>query len=70
MEVLSAADRAHALALKGYNVVRDKFEPETQRAVGAALETYGLQSRRIKALDTNLREVGRQAREAFPEYLS
>ena len=69
MKVLSVADRAHALALKGYNVVQDRLEPDTRRAVGGALQTYALQSRRISALDTNLREVGRQARQAFPEYL-
>ena len=70
MKVLSVADRAHALALKGYNVVQDRLEPDTRRAVGGALQTYALQSRRLNALDTNLRETGRQVREAFPEYLS
>ena len=70
MKVLSMADRAHVLALKGYNVVQDRLEPDTRRAVGGALQTYALQSRRLNAVDTNLREVGRQARQAFPEYLS
>ena len=70
MKVLSVTDRAHALAMKGYNIVRDRLEPGTRQAVGGALQTYALQSRRINALDTNLREVGRQVRQAFPEYLS
>ena len=70
MKVLSVTDRAHALAMKGYTVVRDRLEPDTRQAIGGALQTYALQSRRTNALDTNLREVGRQVRQAFPEYLS
>ena len=70
MKVLYVTDKAHALALKGYNVVQDRLEPDARRAAGGALQTYALQSRRNNALDTYLREVGRRARQAFPEYLS
>ena len=69
MKVLSAADRAHALVSRGFNVVQDRLEPEVRQAVGSALQSYGRQSRRINALDTNVREIGRQVREQFPEYL-
>ena len=69
MKVLSIVDRAHALAMKGYNVVQDRLEPDTRQAVGTALQTYARQSRRVKNVDANLRETGRQVREAFPEYL-
>ena len=70
MKVLSVADRAHALALKGFNVVQDRLEPETRQAVGSALQSYALQSRRINTVDTNVREIGRQVREQFPEYMT
>ena len=69
MKVLSAVDRAHTLVSKGFNVVQDRLEPEVRQAVGSALQSYGRQSRRINALDTNAHEIGRQVREAFPEYI-
>ena len=69
MKVLSAADRAHALVSKGFNVVQDRLEPEVRQAVGSALQTYGRRSRQINNLDTNVREIGRQVKEQFPEYL-
>ena len=68
MKVLSAADRAHALLSKGFNVVQDRLEPETRQAVGSALQTYGRRSRQINNLDTNVREIGRQVKEQFPGY--
>ena len=69
MKVLSAADRAHALLSKGFNVVQDRLEPETRQAVGSALQTYGRRSRQINNLDTNIRRIGRQVKEQFPDYL-
>ena len=69
MKVLSVVDRAHALASKGYNAVQDRLEPEARRAVGDALKTYGRRSKQINNLDTNVREIGRQVREQFPEYI-
>ena len=69
MKVLSAADRAHGLLSKGFNVVQDRLEPDMRQAVGSALQTYGRRSRQVNALDTNVREIGRQVREQFPEYL-
>ena len=66
MKVLSAADRAHALVSKGFNVVQDRLEPEVRQAVGSALQTYGRRSRQINNLDSNVREIGRQVRESFP----
>ena len=67
MKVLSVADRAHAIFAKNFNTVQDRFQPEVRQSVNSALQTYALQSRRINAIDTNAREVGRQFREAFPE---
>jgi hypothetical protein len=69
MKVLSVVDRAHALVSKGYNAVQDRLEPEVRQAVGSALQTYGRRSRQINNLDTNVREIGRQVRQSFPEYL-
>ena len=69
MKVLSAADRAHALLSKGFNVVQDRFEPEVRQAVGSALTSYGRRSRAINNLDTNVREIGRQVKQSFPEYV-
>ena len=69
MKVLSAADRAHALVSKGFNVAQDRLEPEVRQAVGLALQTYGRRSRQINNIDTNVREIGRQVREQFPKYL-
>ena len=69
MKVLSIADRAHALAVRGYNVVQDRLEPDIRQGVGKALQTYARQSRRVNAVDTNLRNVGREVSRAFPEYL-
>ena len=69
MNILSVADRAHALLSKGYNVVQDRLEPEMRQVVGSALQTYGRRSRQINNLDTNVKEIGRQLRQSFPEYL-
>ena len=69
MKLLSAADRAHALLSKGYNVVQDRLEPEVRQVVGSALQTYGRRSRQTNNLDTNVKEIGRQLRQSFPEYL-
>ena len=70
MKVLSVVDRAHAVASKGFNVVQDRLEPDVRQAVGSALQTYGRRSRAINNLDTNLREIGRQVKQSFPEYLT
>ena len=70
MKLLSITDRAHALLSKGYNVVQDRLEPEVRQTVGSALQTYGRRSRQINALDANTREIGRQVKEQFPEYLA
>ena len=69
MKVLSAADRARGLLSKGFNAVQDRLEPDVRQAVGSALQTYGRRSRQLNTLDTNVRGIGRQAREQFPEYL-
>ena len=69
MKVLSVVDRAHALVSKGYNAVQDRLEPEVRQTVGSALQTYGRRSRQINNLDSNVREISRQVREQFPEYL-
>ena len=69
MKVLSVADRAHALASKGLNVLGDRLEPEVREKFGGALQTYGRRSRQIRNLDTNVREIGRQVKQQFPEYL-
>ena len=69
MKVLSVADRAHALASRGFNVVQDRLEPEVRQAAGSALQTYGRRSSQINNLDGNVREIGRQVRESFPEHL-
>ena len=68
MKVLSVADRAHALLSKGFNVVQDRLEPEARQAVGSALQSYGRGSREINNLDMNVREIGRQVKQTFPEY--
>ena len=68
MKVLSVADRAHALLSKGFNVAQDRLEPEVRQAAGSALQTYGRRSRAINNLDTNVREIGRQVKQSFPEY--
>ena len=69
MKVLSVADRAHALASKGLNVIRDRLDEDVQNKFDGALQTYASRSRQINNLDRNLREAGRQVKEQFPEYL-
>ena len=48
MKVLSVADRAHALASKGLNVLGDRLEPDVRQKFDGALQTYGMRSRQIK----------------------
>ena len=69
MKVLSAADRAHALLSKGFNVVGNRLEPDVRDKFGDALDSYGRRSRQIRNLDANVREIGNQVRQTFPEYL-
>ena len=70
MKVLSVADRAHALLSKGFNVLGDRLEPEAREKLGGALQTYGVRSRQIRNLDTNVRQIGGQLQQSFPEYLA
>ena len=69
MKVLSVADRAHALVSKGLNVLGDRLEPEVREKFGGALQTYGRRSRQIQNIDANMREIGKQVKQQFPEYL-
>ena len=68
-KILSVADRAHAIVAQNFDMVQDRFDPETRKTIGTALQTYGIQSKRINAIDTSMRNLGRQAQESFPEYL-
>ena len=70
MEVLSVADRAHALLAKGTNVLGYRLEPEARQKFDTALDTYGKRSRQVKNVDTNLRQIGSTLKLAFPEYLA
>ena len=58
MKVLSVADRAHALASKGLDVIRDRLDEDVQDKFDGALQTHALRSRQVKNVDRNLREVG------------
>ena len=69
MKVLSVADRAHALASKGLNVLGDRLEPDVRQKFDGALQTYGMRSMQIKNFDANMREIGRQVKQQFSEYL-
>ena len=69
-KILSVTDRAHGLLSQGYNVVREKLEPELRQSVGSALDTYSRRRRQIANVDTNLREIGGNLRATFPEYLA
>ena len=70
MKVLSVADRAHALLSKGVNFLGDRLEPQVREKFDGALQSYARSSSQIKNVDTNVREIGRQVKEQFPEYLS
>ena len=69
-KVLSVTDRAHALLARGYNVVQDRLEPEARQALGGALENYTRRRRQVATVDANLREIGANLRQSFPEYLT
>ena len=69
MKVLSVADRAHALLSKGFNVIGNRLEPEVSSKFADALDTFGRHSRQIRNLDANIREIGNQVKQTFPEYL-
>ena len=69
MKVLSVADRAHTLLSKGLNVTEHRLEPDVRDKFGDALDPYGRRSRQIRNLDANVREIGNQVRQTFPEYL-
>ena len=68
-KVLSVTDRAHALLAKGYNAFGDQFEPDVRQRVGGALQGYSKRRQQIANVDANLREIGGNLRQAFPEYL-
>ena len=70
MKVLSVVDRAHALASKGLTVLGDRLEPEVRQKFDTALGTYGRRSTQIKNVDANLRQIGSQLKQSFPEYLA
>ena len=69
MKVLSVTDRAHALLSKGYNVAQDRLEPELRQRVGGALQGYAKRRQQISNVDANLREIGTNLRQTFPEFL-
>ena len=69
MKILSVADRVHSLAGKALTTFGDQFDPDVQYRVAQGLDTYGKHSRTIKNVDTNIRKVGKQLRNEFPEYL-
>ena len=69
-KVLSVTDRAHALLARGYNVVQDRLEPEARQSLGGALNSYARRRRQVANVDTNLREIGANLRQTFPEYLT
>ena len=69
-KVLSVTDRAHALLAKGYNVVQDRLEPDVRQCVGGALHTYARRRRQVANVDSNLREIGANLRQSFPDYLA
>ena len=69
-KVLSVTDRAHALLSKGYNVAQDRLEPEFRQKVGGALQGYASRRQQLANVDTNLREIGTNLRQTFPEYLA
>ena len=68
-KVLSVTDRAHALLARGYNVVQDRLEPEARQSLGAAPENYTRRRRQVATVDANLREIGANLRQSFPEYI-
>ena len=68
-KILSVADRAHAIVAQNFDMVQDRFDPETRNTIGTALQTYGIQRKRIKTIDESLQNLGSQARQSFPEYL-
>ena len=70
MKVLSVTDRAHALLSKGFGVVETRLEPELRQRVGGALQTYGRRRQQLANVDSNVREIGSNLRQTFPEYLS
>ena len=67
MKVLSVTDRAHALLNKGFGVVEARLEPELRQRVGGALQTYGRRRQQLANVDSNVREIGSNLRQAFPE---
>ena len=69
MKVLSVTDRAHALLAKGYTALGSQLEPETRQRVGGALQGYSKRRQQIANVDANLREIGSNLRQTFPEYL-
>ena len=69
-KVLSVTDRTHALLARGYNAVRDQLEPEVRQPWGGALDNYARRRRQLANVDTNLREIGANLRQSFPEYLT
>ena len=69
-KVLSVTDRVHALLARGFNDVQGRLEPEARQALGGALENYSRRRRQIENVDTNLREIGANLRQSFPEYLT
>ena len=69
-KLLSVADRAHALLSKGFDVVGDRLEPEVRQKFDGAMQTYAMRSRQIKNVDANVKEIGSQLRQSFPEYLT
>ena len=69
MKILSVADRVHSLAGKAFNAFGNQFDPDLQVRVAQGLDTYGKHSRTVKNVDTNLRKLGKQLQNDFPQYL-
>ena len=69
MKILSVADRIHSLAGKAFTTFSDQFDPDVQSRVAQGLDTYSKHSRTVKNVDTNLRKIGKQLQNDFPEYL-
>ena len=69
-KVLSVTDRAHALLSKGYNAIGDQLEPEVRQRVGGALQAYARRRQTIESVDANVRQIGADVRQAYPEYIA
>ena len=66
---ISIADRAHALASRGFDVLQERLEPDVRESFGSALDTYTRRRRQLGNIDAGVREISNNVRQAFPEYL-